>query len=157
MIQQSLQTYRREIEYHSKLAFYLKWLGNISLLAFILIIIFVKDIHIKYSILTYYSILCRLGGMLVFKYYEIPTLLHEFAQDKEEYFEIIHANRSEILKAFFKNIYGLGFDRNLLDINSEELKKLILGLERKNWKKAGKFFSIFFIFMTLITIWVLSL
>ncbi|NBU98764.1 MAG: hypothetical protein EBS19_11245 [Spirochaetia bacterium] len=62
-----------------------------------------------------------------------------------------------LLKDLFKSLYGLGFDRSLLDISPEELKKHILELERRDWKKYGKIYLGFFTLMTCTTIWVLLL
>lgn len=151
-----LEDYRKEYRYSKNLANTIKWLGNLSLACFILIIIFMKDIHIKYSILTYYSILCRVTGMMIFKYYEVPEVIHKFAMGDDLRFEIIHENRDEILKRFFKNIYGLGYDRALLNIKKDEFRELVLKLERRDWKKYGRYFSIFYFLMTLLTLWVLS-
>lgn len=152
-----LDEYRTEYKSKKILSSSIKWLGNFSLLSFILIIIFMKDIHIKYSILTYYSILCRVAGMMIFKYYEIPTVIHEFANGKDEYYDLIDNNREEILKEMFKSIYGLGYNRDLIFLGRDELKAHILDLERKNWKKYGVYFSIFYLFMSGVTIWVLTL
>ncbi len=116
-----------------------------------------KDIHIKYSILTYYSILCRVGGIMIFKYFEVPNLVHDFAHGNDNLYPLIHDNKDRILKDLFKSLYGLGFDRSLLDISPEELKKHILELERRDWKKYGKIYLVFFAIMTCITIWVLLL
>lgn len=91
------------------------------------------------------------------KYFEIPTIVIAFAHGKLENFEVIHAHRNTILKDLFKSLYGLGFDRALLDISQSDLETHILSLERRNWKKYGKLFALFFICMTLLVAWVLSL
>jgi hypothetical protein len=149
--------YKKERILYARISFLLKWTGNVSLLSFISIIIFMKDIHIKYSILTYYSILCRAGGMMCLKYFEVPTIVFEFAHGKPENFEVIHTHRNTILKDLFMSIYGLGFDRALLDISQSDLETHILALERRDWKKYGKLFALFFICMTLLVAWVLNL
>lgn len=153
----SLDEYQKEVRYSIIFSTSVKWLGNFSLLAFVLVMVFMKDIHIKYSILTYYSILCRIAGMMIFKYYEIPTIVHEFARGNDDAYKIIEYNRDEILKRMFRSIYGLGYDRSLINLGKDELRIHIIELERKNWKRYGIYFSFFFFIMTGVTLWVLGL
>jgi hypothetical protein len=147
--------YKKERRLYLQISFVLKWMGNLSLLAFISILVFMKDIPIQYSILTYYSILCRVGGMVCLKYFEIPNLVSEFASGKVAAYSVIHTHRHIVLKELFKSLYGLGFDRTLLDIHQPDLLNLLQGLERRNWKKFGILFAVFFGIMNLVTLWVL--
>ena len=153
----NIQEYDKERLIYARISLFAKLLGYSALSSFILIMIFMKDIHIKYSILTYYSILCRVGGIMIFKYYEVPNLVHDFANGNDDLYPVIHENKDRILKDLFKSLYGLGFDRTLLEISPEDLKKHIKELERRDWKKYGKIYLGFFILMTCITIWVLLL
>ncbi len=153
----TIQDYNKERIIYNRISLFVKLLGYSALSSFILIMVFMKDIHIKYSILTYYSILCRVGGIMIFKYFEVPNLIHEFAHGNEALYSVIHENKDRILKDLFKSLYGLGFDRTLLDISPEDLKKHIVELERRDWKKYGKIYLVFFICMTCTTVWVLLL
>ena len=93
--------------------------------------------------------------MILFQYYKVPKLFENlFAQDEsllQNSYRIIDDNRTEIYQSFLLELYGRNFTEDQLQYGLEEIKNLILSLERLEWRKIGKFyFAVFFIISILL-------
>ena len=98
---------------------------------------------------------CNASVMILFQYYKVPKLFENlFAQDEsllQNSYRIIDDNRTEIYQSFLLELYGRNFTEDQLQYGLEEIKNLILSLERLEWRKIGKFyFAVFFIISVLL-------
>ena len=127
-----------------------------SMLGLYLYLLFsVKGLHPKYFLLNIYAMYCNASVMILFQYYKVPKLFENlFAQDEsllQNSYRIIDDNRTEIYQSFLLELYGRNFTEDQLQYGLEEIKNLILSLERLEWRKIGKFyFAVFFIISVLL-------
>ena len=93
--------------------------------------------------------------MILFQYYKIPSLFRNLFSQTEsvvnDSYGIINSNRIEIHRSFLVELYGRNYTEEQMNYNLDEIKKLILSLERLDWEKIGKiYFIVFFIISILL-------
>lgn len=153
-----LENCRKERRTFGLISGFLGYGATLLLILYILILIFMKNIPLKYSAIPYYIIFCRLSAMVTAKYYEIPEIVLMLNSEKHnpEPFRCISENREEILHPMFKRMFGIGYDRNYLNLDSESILKITDMENRSDWKKIGKFYFFFFLAVTAIFLYIIS-
>lgn len=153
-----LENFRKERRIHGLISGILGYGTTVLLIIYILILIFMKNIPLKYSAIPYYIIFCRLSAMVMAKYYEIPEIVLMLNSEKQSQgpFQCISENREEILHPMFKKMFGLGYDRSYLDLDAENILKVTDLENRSDWKKIGRFYFFFFLAVTAIFLYIIS-
>ena len=153
-----LENYRKERSFFGLISGILGYGATALLIIYILILIFMKNIPLKYSAIPYYIIYCRLSAMVMAKYYEIPEIVLMLNKDRDrtEPFKFISENREEILHPKFKKMFGIGYDRSYLDADAESILKITDLENRSDWKKIGRFYFFFFLAVTAIFLYIIS-
>lgn len=153
-----LENYRKERKFFGLISGFLGYGATALLIVYVLILIFMKSIPLKYSAIPYYIIYCRLSAMVMAKYYEIPEIVLMLNAEKQnaETFQCISENREEILHPMFKRMFGIGYDRSYLNLDADSILKLTDLENRSDWKKIGKFYFFFFLAVTAIFLYIIS-
>lgn len=126
----------------------LRYFGYSMLLFYLFLLFTQKGLAPKYFLLNIYAIYTNLSLFVLYEYYKIPMLFQNlFSEDQrliDESYRLIDSNRNEIYKTFLMEIYGRNYKQELFDCNLDEIKNLILSLNRYDWKFIGRtYFSIY--------------
>ncbi len=140
--------------------FYANILGYGSLLIYLILLVSIKKIDLRFVALDLFSIYTRFSVIFLYKYYEIPNVCSNLFSSDEKLalysYKTINAHRKEILGCLWKNIFGLGYDRSLLGAESDKITYILSNREESvDWKRAGIFYLIKYIIVTiLLTIYI---
>ncbi|MDX1957598.1 MAG: hypothetical protein SFU98_03440 [Leptospiraceae bacterium] len=142
------ENYLRERKIFSNLHLFGNIIGYGSFFIYLFLIIVVGNLSLKFIALDFFSIFTRVSVIVLWKYFEVPNLVSNLLSHEEKLviysYKTINSHREEILGCFFKNIYGLGYDRTLLNIGLEDLQRQIIELDRFDWKKFGSIYCYFY-------------
>ncbi len=133
----------------------LRYFGFSMLGLYLYLLFSVKGLDTKYFLLNIYALYCNASVMILFQYYKIPSLFRNLFSQTEsvvnDSYGIINSNRIEIHRSFLVELYGRNYTEEQMNYNLDEIKKLILSLERLDWEKIGKiYFIVFFIISILL-------
>ena len=146
--------YKKERETFENFLFIANILGYGSLLLYIALLIFLKNVDLRFVALDLFSIYTRFSIIILHKYYEVPSICNNLLSDDEKLvtysYKTINAHRKEILGCLWINIFGLGYDRTLLDAKSDKIQLLLSERSETNWKNIGFFYLIKYCFVTII-------
>lgn len=134
--------------------FWANILGYGSLLLYIVLLIFKKNIDLRFVALDLFSIYTRFSILILDKYYQIPTICRNLLSNNEKLtlysYKTINAHRKEILGCLWYNLYGLGYDRELLGAKFDKIQYILLDREESvNWKRIGIYYLIKYIILTI--------
>lgn len=143
-----------ERERFKKFLFWANLLGYGSLVLYIILLIFKKNIDLRFVALDLFSIYTRFSILILDKYYQIPNVCRNLLSGDDKLtlysYKTINAHRKEILGCLWYNLYGLGYDRELLDAKCDKIQFILLNLpESVNWKKIGFYYLIKYIIVTI--------
>jgi len=133
----------------------LRYFGFLMLGFYLYLLFSVKGLHPKYFLLNVYAMYCNASVMILFQYYKVPKLFENlFAYDEsliQNSYRVIDGNRTDIYKSFLLELYGRNYTEEQLQYELEEIKNLIVSLDRLEWRKIGKiYFAVFFIISVLL-------
>jgi hypothetical protein len=153
-----LTEYRKERKFYQRLNFLIKSIANISLISFVCVLIFKKELNVELAVLPYFSLFHRFISIYLLKYYEFPGIILDFLQsnsiDSEPY-QTIQMNANEILHPMFVSIHGLGYDRNYLNFSESDLKSHLISLEKYPWREYKRFIQLAYLIIFFGTIYLL--
>lgn len=143
----------RERKQFQTLLFWANILGYGSLILYIILLIFKKNIDLRFVALDFFSIYTRISILILDKYYEVPRLCKNLFSDDEKLviysYKTINSHRKEILGCLWFNIFGLGYDRELLGAKIEKIQETLINhTDTINWEKIGPFYFLKYIFIT---------
>ncbi|HMZ65372.1 MAG TPA: hypothetical protein PLF66_14845, partial [Leptospiraceae bacterium] len=95
----------------------------------------------------------------IYEYYKVPTIFQNLFSDDEEIVKesywLINSKRNEIYQNFLIELYGKNYKPEQLSFDLDEIKKMILSLERSDWKKIGKIYFTVFLIVSLLLFYLL--
>ena len=128
-------------------------LGYGSLIIYLILLVTLKKIDLRFVALDLFSIYTRFSIIVLYKYFEIPCVCSNLFSDDEKLvlysYKTINAHRKEILGCLWINLFGLGYDRNLLGAEADKIVYILSNRESIAWKKVGILYLIKYIFITI--------
>lgn len=134
--------------------FWANLLGYGSLIIYILLLIFIKNVDLRFVALDFFSIYTRFSILVLDKYYEVPNICTNLFSSDEKLvtysYKTINSHRKEILGCLWINVFGLGYDRELLKAKADKIQYILLSRKESiDWKKIGILYLIKYIIVTL--------
>jgi hypothetical protein len=145
--------YKKERETFENFLLLANILGYGSLLIYIALLIFLKTVDLRFVALDLFSIYTRFSIIILHKYYEVPSICTNLFSEDEKLvtysYKTINAHRKEILGCLWINLFGLGYDRTLLDAKADKIQHILSERSETNWKNIGFFYLIKYCFVTI--------
>lgn len=137
----------------------LRYFGYSMLILYLILLFTQKGLPPKFFLLNIYSIYCNMSLFIIYEYYKVPTIFQNlFSHDEEivkESYWLINSKRNEIYQNFLIELYGKNYKPEQLSFDLDEIKKMILSLERSDWKKIGKIYFTVFLIVSLLLFYLL--